>query len=119
VGFPTHVLFAVRQNSVSLSANVQYAWPHPSGHILYVVSSNGGPGVPGDAHYVSALRIDPATCINGNGAIVGEVRAGRAIGASTGEPHFCGLACDRWMKKAFPASYHNASRRPLVGLQRN
>src|ERR1700693_1839689 len=32
------------QGTVMLPANVQYAWPHPSAHFLYVASSNGGPG---------------------------------------------------------------------------
>ncbi len=50
-----------KQSSVMLPVNVQYAWPHPSAHILYVASSNGGPGVAGDKHYASALRIDPRT----------------------------------------------------------
>jgi 6-phosphogluconolactonase len=50
-----------KQSSVMLPVNVQYAWPHPSVHILYVASSNGGPGVAGDKHYASALRIDPRT----------------------------------------------------------
>jgi 6-phosphogluconolactonase len=30
--------------SVTLPANVQYAWPHPSRKILYVAASNGQPG---------------------------------------------------------------------------
>jgi 6-phosphogluconolactonase (cycloisomerase 2 family) len=50
-----------RQSSVMLPANVQYVWPHPSAPILYVASSNGSPGVAGDKHYASALRIDPRT----------------------------------------------------------
>ncbi len=47
-----------------LPANVQYAWPHPSGRILYVVASNGQPpsgpaGVAGadKNHYAIAYRI--------------------------------------------------------------
>jgi 6-phosphogluconolactonase len=50
-----------KRASVALPANIQYAWPHPSRKYLYVVSSNGGPGVAGDKHYASALRIDPAS----------------------------------------------------------
>ena len=46
---------------VTLPANIQYAWPHPSRRTLYAVSSNGGPGVAGDKHYANALTIDPAT----------------------------------------------------------
>jgi 6-phosphogluconolactonase len=50
------------RRSVRLPANVQYAWPHPSKQYLYVVSSNGGPGlIPGDKHAASAFRIDPAS----------------------------------------------------------
>lgn len=53
-----------RQNTVQLPANVQYAWPHPSAHFLYVASSSGGPGsagATGTEHYLTALRIDPAS----------------------------------------------------------
>jgi 6-phosphogluconolactonase len=51
----------IRRSAVTLPANIQYAWPHPSGRYLYVVSSNGGPGLAGDRHYGNALAIDPAT----------------------------------------------------------
>lgn len=51
----------VRRATVSLPANVQYAWPDASRRHLYVVSSNGGPGSAGDRHYLSALRIDPVS----------------------------------------------------------
>jgi len=50
-----------KRGAVTLPANIQYAWPHPSRRTLYVVSSNGGPGVAGDKHFASALAIDPAT----------------------------------------------------------
>lgn len=66
-----------RQGTMSLPANIQYAWPHPSASLLYVASSNGGPGstgVKGDTHYLSALRIDP-----GSGAL-------QAHGPSAGLP---------------------------------
>jgi 6-phosphogluconolactonase len=49
------------RSTVTLPANIQYAWPHPSKRYLYVVSSNGGPGVAGDKHLASAFRIDPAS----------------------------------------------------------
>jgi 6-phosphogluconolactonase len=50
------------RGSVTLPANIQYAWPHPSTRYLYVVSSNGGPGViPGDTHLASAFRVDPGS----------------------------------------------------------
>ena len=48
-----------RRSTVTLPANVQYAWPHPSKRYLYVVSSSGGPGVGGTTHLASAFRIDP------------------------------------------------------------
>ena len=50
-----------KRSAVTLPANVQYAWPHPSRQYFYVVSSNGGPGVAGDKHVANALRIDPAS----------------------------------------------------------
>jgi 6-phosphogluconolactonase len=50
-----------RRASVTLPANIQYAWPHPSRRMLYVASSSGGPGIAGNAHFVNALAIDPAT----------------------------------------------------------
>jgi 6-phosphogluconolactonase len=51
----------IKRSGVTLPANIQYAWPHPSKRYLYVVSSNGGPGVAGDKHAANALLIDPAT----------------------------------------------------------
>jgi 6-phosphogluconolactonase len=51
----------LKRGSVAVPANIQYAWPHPSRRYLYVVSSNGGPGVAGDKHYASALTIEPAS----------------------------------------------------------
>jgi 6-phosphogluconolactonase (cycloisomerase 2 family) len=50
-----------KQSSVTLPANVQYAWPHPSRQYFYFVSSSGGPGVPGDRNFANAFRIDPST----------------------------------------------------------
>src|SRR5215470_9791958 len=53
-----------RQGTVQLPANVQYAWPHPSAHFFYVASSSGGPGsagASGTEHFLTALRVDPAT----------------------------------------------------------
>jgi 6-phosphogluconolactonase len=49
------------RGAVTLPANIQYAWPHPSRRTLYVVSSNGGPGATGDSHFASAFAIEPAT----------------------------------------------------------
>ena len=53
----------VPRGTVSLPANVQYAWPHISGRYLYVASSNSLPGMgpPGDKHHVTAFGIDPAS----------------------------------------------------------
>lgn len=51
----------IKRGTVTLPANIQYAWPHPSRRYLYVVSSNGGPGLVGDKHYANALVIDPST----------------------------------------------------------
>jgi 6-phosphogluconolactonase len=50
-----------KRGDVTLPANIQYAWPHPSRRFLYVVSSSGGPGIAGDKHYANALTIDPAS----------------------------------------------------------
>src|SRR6185437_3307380 len=50
-----------RCGAVTLPANIQYAWPHPSRRYLYVASSNGGPRVAGDKHFATALAVDPAT----------------------------------------------------------
>jgi 6-phosphogluconolactonase len=49
------------RGAVTLPANIQYAWPHPSRRYLYVVCSNGGPGRPGDQHFANAFTIDPTT----------------------------------------------------------
>jgi 6-phosphogluconolactonase len=51
----------IKRGAVTLPANIQYVWPHPSRRILYAVSSNGGPQVTGDTHRASALTINPAT----------------------------------------------------------
>jgi 6-phosphogluconolactonase len=50
-----------KRNAVVLPANVQYAWPHPSKRCLYVVSSDGGPGVAGTTHRANAFRTDPVS----------------------------------------------------------
>jgi 6-phosphogluconolactonase len=50
-----------KRGSVTLPANIQYVWPHPSRRFLYAVSSDGGPGLAGDMHRANALLIDPAT----------------------------------------------------------
>jgi 6-phosphogluconolactonase len=50
-----------KRGTVTLPANVQYAWPHPSKRYLYVVSSSGGPGAAGTTHLANAFRIDPVS----------------------------------------------------------
>jgi 6-phosphogluconolactonase len=50
-----------KRGTVTLPANIQYVWPHPSRRTLYAVSSNGGPQVTGDTHRANALTIDQAT----------------------------------------------------------
>ena len=50
-----------KRSTIMLPANVQYLWPHPSRRYYYVVSSTGGPGIAGDAHFASALFVDPAS----------------------------------------------------------
>ena len=64
------------RDSVTLPANVQYAWPHPSRRYFYVVSSNGQPGggdaPKGDIHRLNAFTLDPAS---GELAPHGEARA--------------------------------------------
>ena len=53
----------VKRGTVSLPANVHYAWPHASGRYLYVASSNSasGMGPAGDKHHVTAFQIDPGS----------------------------------------------------------
>jgi 6-phosphogluconolactonase len=49
-----------KRATVTLPANVQYAWPHPSKRYLYVVSSSGGPSSSdprGSKHVANAFRI--------------------------------------------------------------
>jgi 6-phosphogluconolactonase (cycloisomerase 2 family) len=50
-----------KHNTISVPVNIQYAWPHPSIRILYIVSSSGGPGAAGDRNFAHAFRIDPAS----------------------------------------------------------
>jgi 6-phosphogluconolactonase (cycloisomerase 2 family) len=54
----------IPRSSIELPAGVQYAWPHAREPIVYVATSNGGPGSGdrrGDRHHVAALRVDPRT----------------------------------------------------------
>jgi 6-phosphogluconolactonase len=52
-----HAATLARRAAVRLPAKVQYAWPHPSGRVMYVSTSNGGPRVPSDCNHVTALAI--------------------------------------------------------------
>jgi 6-phosphogluconolactonase len=53
-----------RRATVTLLANVHYAWPHRSRRFLYIAGSDAQPGTGGPVgsrHYVAAYAIDPAT----------------------------------------------------------
>ncbi len=50
-----------KRSAITLPANIQYLWPHPSRRTYYVVSSSGGPGIAGDKHFANALLVDTAT----------------------------------------------------------
>src|SRR5258707_15335223 len=50
-----------RQDTVTLPANIQYAWQHPSKRFFYFVSSGGGPGASSDTNFSSAFRVDLAS----------------------------------------------------------
>jgi 6-phosphogluconolactonase len=53
-----------RRGTVTLPADVHYAWPHATRRFLYVASSDSAPGAAGragDKHHVSALAVDPAS----------------------------------------------------------
>jgi 6-phosphogluconolactonase len=57
-------LTLARRGSVTLPANVHYAWPHASRQYLYIASSDstaGSGGFVGSRHHVSAWRVDPAS----------------------------------------------------------
>jgi len=51
----------VRRGTVRLPAMVQYVWPHVSRRFLYAATSSRGPGQSGggNAHHLTALRVDP------------------------------------------------------------
>jgi 6-phosphogluconolactonase (cycloisomerase 2 family) len=50
-----------RRETIRLPEMVQYVWPHASRRFLYVASSSRGPGMGGNEHHLSALKVDPAT----------------------------------------------------------
>jgi 6-phosphogluconolactonase len=47
----------IRRNAVTLPANVQYVWPHPSGSYLYVATSDRVRGTLGENHDLTIFRI--------------------------------------------------------------
>jgi 6-phosphogluconolactonase len=65
----------VRRATITLPANLQYAWPHPSRKFLYVIASNGQPptGPSGAAggdqkHYAFAYRVGADGALTQHGA---------------------------------------------------
>src|SRR5262245_1730817 len=46
-----------KRGTVTVPANIQYAWRHPTKAFFYVVSSGGGPGVPSNINFAHAFRI--------------------------------------------------------------
>jgi len=49
-------------------ANIQYVWQHPSKRYLYIVSSDGGPGIiPGKRHIASVFHIDGSGALSPHG----------------------------------------------------
>jgi 6-phosphogluconolactonase len=58
-----------QRGSITLPANIQEAWTHPSKQFLYVAwsnggasySSSGGAAPSGDSHGISAYRVDPVS----------------------------------------------------------
>ena len=56
-----------KRSTVTLPANIQYAWPHPSKQYFYVVSSGGGPGLASDRNFANAFRIDQAGALTPHG----------------------------------------------------
>ena len=67
----------IKRGAVTLPANIQYVWPHPSRRYLYAVSSNGGPQVTGDTHRANAM-----TDRSGDRRIAAARRAGSAAVAA-------------------------------------
>jgi 6-phosphogluconolactonase len=81
-----------RRSSVTLPANVQYAWPHASRQYLYVATSNSSPGlggVVGDTHHVSAFKLDPTGALAPHGQPI--PLPSRPIHLTTDKPSECVL----------------------------
>ncbi len=56
--------------TVLLPADVQYAWPHASGRVLYAACSDGNPDSGGSTHFLCALAIDASGALSLLGAPV-------------------------------------------------
>jgi len=54
-------LSLTRRSEAPLTAHVQYVWRHPSLHVLYVATSNGGPRRVGDRHFLQAFHMAPGS----------------------------------------------------------
>lgn len=72
----TDAMTLTRRGTMTLPANPQYAWPHPSRKYLYVIWSNGGASYvgtrtgnwpSGDRHGLSAFRIDASGALEPHG----------------------------------------------------
>jgi len=57
----------VKRDTVTVPANIQYAWPHPTRKYLYIVSSNGGPGSAGDKHFANAFQVAASGALTPHG----------------------------------------------------
>jgi 6-phosphogluconolactonase (cycloisomerase 2 family) len=51
-------LSLTHDSSITLPANIQYAWPHPKLHVMYVAYSNRSGSSAGDVHGVTVLRVN-------------------------------------------------------------
>jgi len=76
----TDSMTLTRRGTVTLPANPQYAWPHPSRKYLYVIWSNGGASYvgtrtgnwpSGDSHGLSAFRVGASGALEPHGRPVG------------------------------------------------
>ena len=57
--------------TVTLPSNVQYAWPDPARHFLYVAASNYIPGGPeAGGHYVQVFRVGDSGALSLHGPLV-------------------------------------------------
>ncbi len=83
-----------RRRTVTLPANVQYAWPHASRRFLYVATSDSasGMGPAGNTHHVTAFRIAA------DGVLT---RHGEAIGLPTRPVHMATDVPSRFILVAF------------------